>query len=95
MDKEQLTSHLRGEAEQEIGAIIVDLARQAWEYNRPQVTRFFDPYERRVAQSVLAGIPEVASLAFGGYKQAERARMVIYPQFSSRRRLHRLSLCSR
>lgn len=81
MDKEQLTSHLRGEAEQEIGAIIVDLARQAWEYNWPQVTRFFDPYERRVAQSVLAGIPEVASLAFGGYKQAERARMVIYPQF--------------
>lgn len=81
MDKEQLTAHLRGEAEQEIGAIIADLARQAWDHNRPQVTRFFDPYERRVAQSVLAGIPEVAALTFGGYNRAERARMVIYPQF--------------
>lgn len=81
MDKEQLTSHLRGEAEQELGAIIVDLAQRAWEHNRPQVTRFLDPYERRVAESVLAGIPEAAALTFGGYKRAERARMVIYPQF--------------
>ena len=81
MDKEQLISHLKGEEELAVGSTIVDLARQAWDHNRPQVTRFFDPYERRVAQSVLAGIPEVGSLVFGGYKKAERARMVIYPQF--------------
>ncbi len=81
MDKEKLTSHLKGEEEYAIGSTVVDLARQAWDHNRPQTTRFFDPYERRVAQSVLAGIPEVGYLTFGGYKQAERARMVIYPQF--------------
>lgn len=81
MNNEQLLGHLRGEDEQILGRHILDLARQAWDTNRPQTTDFFDPYERKVAQSVLGSIPEVGSLYQGGYKQAERARLIIYPQF--------------
>ena len=81
MNKEQLTAHLQGEEEQTIGALVVDLAKLAWNTNRPQVTDFYDPYERKVAKSVLAGIPEVGTLHMGGYKKAERARLLIYPQF--------------
>jgi RNA-binding protein YlmH len=80
LNKEQLLGHLRGE-EQILGRHVLDVARQAWETNRPQTTDFYDPYERRVAQSVLGSIPEVGSLYQGGYKKAERARLVIYPQF--------------
>jgi len=81
LDKEQLLGHLRGAAEQTLGRHILDLARQAWETNRPQRTDFYDPYERKVAQSVLGGIPEVGYMQQGGYKKAERARLVIYPGF--------------
>ncbi len=81
MDKQKLLSHLQGENEEAVGRIVVEAARLAWETNRSQVTDFFDPYEQRVAKSVLSGIPEVAYLAFGGYRKAERARLVVYPQF--------------
>lgn len=81
MNKEQLLGHLRGEEERSLGSHILDLARLAWDTNRPQVSDFLDPYERKVAESVLARIPEVDALHQGGYKNAERARLVIYPQF--------------
>lgn len=81
MDKERLTSHLRGDDELAIGAHIIDSAERAWQTNRPQITDFYDPYQVKVAKSVLDGIGEVASLFFGGYKRAERVRLVIYPQF--------------
>ncbi len=80
LDKEQLLGHLQGEEERKIGGHVLDLARLAWETNKPpQVTDFYDPYQRRVARSVLGGLPEVGVLPQGGYKQAERARLVIYP----------------
>lgn len=81
MNKAQLLGHLQGENEEVIGSHVFDLARIAWESNRPQITDFYDPYERKVAQSVLGGMPEVGVIHQGGYKQAERARLVIYPQF--------------
>ncbi len=81
MNKKQLLGHLRGENEEVIGSHVLDLAKIAWETNRPQTTDFYDPYERKIAQSVLGGIPEVGVLYQGGYKQAERTRLIIYPQF--------------
>ncbi len=81
MNKEQLLGHLKGADEQILGRHVLDLAKMAWDTNRPQTTDFYDPYERKVAQSVLGSIPEVGSLYQGGYKKAERARLVIYPQF--------------
>ncbi|MDI9442082.1 MAG: photosystem II S4 domain protein [Firmicutes bacterium] len=81
MDKERLLSHLRGEDERRIGDHVLGLAKLAWETNKPQVTDFYDPYQQQVARSVLGSIPEVGVLVQGGYKQAERARLVVYPQF--------------
>jgi len=81
LDKERLFSHLRGEDERRIGDHVLGLAKLAWETNKPQVTDFYDPYQQQVARSVLGSIPEVGVLVQGGYKQAERARLVVYPQF--------------
>lgn len=72
-------SHLRSEDEQSIGIQVIDSAELAWQQNRPQITDFFDPHQAKAAASVLNSIPEAAFLRFGGYKQAERNRFVIYP----------------
>ena len=81
MNYEELLGHLRGEEEQSLGRHILDLAHRAWDTNRPQTTDFYDPYQRQVAQSVLGSIAEVGVLHQGGYKKAERARLILYPQF--------------
>ncbi|HHY09284.1 MAG TPA: photosystem II S4 domain protein, partial [Firmicutes bacterium] len=81
MNKEESLGHLRGEQEKLIGALVYDLAQLAWETNRPQATDFLDPYERKVARSVLGGLPEIGFFKAGGYKKAERARLMIYPQY--------------
>jgi photosystem II S4 domain protein len=81
VDKDKLIAHLQGELEKEIGIRTIDAAELAWKTNRPQITDFYDPYEQKVARSVLSAFVEVNVLTFGGYRQAERARLVIYPQF--------------
>lgn len=81
MERKQLISHLQGEKEQSIGRMMVDAAELTWKTNRPQTTDFYDPFERKVARSVLSAIPEVNVVIFGGYRQAERARLVVVPQF--------------
>lgn len=74
-------SHLQGEREIEIATLAIDAAELAWKTNREQVTSFLDPHEQKVAKSVLSGAPEVSVLSFGGYRQAERNRLVVVPQF--------------
>ncbi|HKM17091.1 MAG: photosystem II S4 domain protein [Firmicutes bacterium] len=81
MDRERLIAHLKGEQERQIGIRVIDAAELAWKLNRPQITDFYDPYEQKVAKSVLSAIAEVGVMAFGGYNRAERSRLVIYPQF--------------
>lgn len=81
MDRERLMSHLKGEQERQIGIRVIDAAELAWKINRPQFTDFYDPYEQKVAKSVLAAVPEVGVMEFGGYARAERARLAVYPQF--------------
>ncbi|NLJ80718.1 MAG: photosystem II S4 domain protein [Firmicutes bacterium] len=81
MDNDHLLQHLEGEKELALGRKAIDLARRSAQVNKPQATDFLDPYERKVAKSVLGSFPEVGVLHFGGYKKAERARVLIYPRF--------------
>lgn len=81
MDRQKLMSHLQGDRELEIGTLAIDAAELAWKTNREQVTDFMDPYEQKLAKSVLSGIPEVSVMSFGGHRQAERNRLVVVPQF--------------
>ncbi len=81
MDRQRLTSHLIDDAEIDIGFAVIDAADLAWKTNQVQVTDFYDPHAQKVAKSVLSAIPEVNVLTYGGYRQAERNRLVIAPQF--------------
>ena len=73
-------SHLQGGDERAIGVEVIDGAELAWKTNQPQTTDFYDPHQVKVAKSILDSVPEVSFLSFGGYRQAERNRLVIYPQ---------------
>lgn len=81
MDRQKLIAHLVDDNEKCIGLAVTDAAKLAWKTNHVQVTGFYDPHEQKVAKSVLSLIPEVNVLTFGGYRQAERSRLVITPQF--------------
>ncbi|NMB39162.1 MAG: photosystem II S4 domain protein [Firmicutes bacterium] len=81
MDRQRLTAHLVDDHEKSIALAVIDAAELAWKTNHVQVTCFYDPYEQKVAKSVLSLIPEVNVLTFGGYRRAERNRLAITPQF--------------
>ncbi len=83
LDKEQLLGHLQGEEERKIGGHVLDLARLAWETNKPpQVTDFYDPYQRRVARSVLGGAARGGRAAAGRLQTGGKSTVGhLSPQF--------------
>lgn len=46
-----------------------------------QYTDFFDPYERRLAKSILNQFSDIAYKELGGIKEAERKVILIYPDY--------------
>ncbi|MGI6083793.1 MAG: photosystem II S4 domain protein, partial [Limnochordia bacterium] len=79
-DRERLLSHLEGKEERLLGARIADLAERALIDDTPQASDFLDPRERQIAQGVLGGMPAVRARGYGGFPQAERQRLLIYPE---------------
>ena len=47
----------------------------------PAATDFLDPGEKAFLKDLLHYLPEIKTLFFGGYYQAERERMVLVPAF--------------
>lgn len=62
-------------------AQVNDLAEKALRDQEPQWTDFLDPPDREQVQAVLSWNQRVRFSSFGGYAQAERRRMVIYPDY--------------
>ena len=46
-----------------------------------QSTDFMDPYERRLSRSILNQFSEISYKEIGGFKEAERKIMLIYPDY--------------
>lgn len=78
--RESLLAHLQGE-ERFLGGHLLDLAERALAQERPLATPFLDPAEMAVVTGVLSGIPELRWQVDGGIPQAERARLVLYPEY--------------
>jgi len=62
-------------------ARINELAERSLREQQPQWTDFLDPAEREEAEASLKWITGVRFNSFGGYSQAERRRLVIYPDY--------------
>ena len=79
-NKERLLSHLEGKEERLLGARIVDLAERAMIDDTPHASDFLDPRDRQIAQGVLGCIPAIRARGYGGFPEAERQRLLIYPE---------------
>lgn len=81
MDKERLLSHLVTDDERIVGSRAIDAASGALRDGKPKATTFLDPLEREVATGVLGSILEVRFRSYGGFRSAERQRLVVYPEY--------------
>lgn len=80
MERERLLSHLSGEDRMEM-ARVLDAVERSLKHVVPAWTNFFDPRLRELAGEILRQVPTVKSLAYGGYRGAERQRLVVIPSF--------------
>lgn len=81
MEKSKLLSHLTEPEERRLGARIVELAERALRDETAVTTDFLDPREREVATGILGAMKSLHFRSFGGYRRAERQRIVLYPEF--------------
>ncbi|NLY90978.1 MAG: photosystem II S4 domain protein [Firmicutes bacterium] len=80
MDKERILAPLEGE-DRLLAARLLDQVELAVKKAAPVATDFLDPRERGLCSEILHYLPEVKALSFGGYRGAERQRMVVIPGF--------------
>ncbi|NLV91303.1 MAG: photosystem II S4 domain protein [Firmicutes bacterium] len=80
-DRERLLSHLSDPEERELGSRVIDLAEQVYRNNDPRFTDFLDPRGVDIAVGILRGIQGLAYFSSGGYREAERRILAIYPDY--------------
>jgi RNA-binding protein YlmH len=80
MDRERFLAPLE-EGDRALAARVLDQVELALKKTEPVATDFFDPRERELVDEILHYLPEVKKLNYGGYRGAERQRMVIVPAF--------------
>jgi len=80
-DKEKLLSHLHREDDRKLGDFVLDKIEKVLERKSIERTNFLNPYQRKVALGLIEQINGVNHLTEGGYKKAERQRIVIFPDY--------------
>lgn len=81
LDRQHLLGHLTGDDERLVGARALDAVQACLAQGEPVATDFLDPHARQIAMGVLGALVGVAVRAYGGYPQAERQRLVVYPDY--------------
>ncbi len=79
--RDELLNAATSPEDREILARALDMGSAVLKTNRPRVTDFHDPFSCGLIMRAAASIPGLAAAADGGYPGAERARVVIYPDF--------------
>jgi len=81
LDREKLTAHLHHEEEQLLGGHILDKLEMVLKRKSTEVTNFLNPYECEIASGIIQQIAEINYLVDGGYPEAERKRISIFPDY--------------
>ncbi|MBM7855244.1 photosystem II S4 domain protein [Desulfohalotomaculum tongense] len=81
IDREKLLNSYAGTEERALLARAIDLAEKVLKNHRPLVTDFYDPYHTGLVFSLLNPISDIEITADGGYPDAERTRVIIYPDY--------------
>lgn len=81
LDRERLTSHLHREEDQLMAGYILDKIEMVIKRKSNEASNFLNPYQTEIAVELAKQIYEVNYLIDGGYKGAERKRIVVFPEY--------------
>lgn len=80
-DQEKLLNHLHREEDRIIASHLLDKCEQVLKYHKTQATDFFNPYQLKIALPIIEQIADLNFKKEGGYPQAERKRITIFPEY--------------
>lgn len=81
IDKELLTKHIKNNEERQWVMKTLSKVASVCKSHTIKCTDFYDPYQIAVCEPILNQILEVKYLIAGGYAQAERKVIIIYPEY--------------
>lgn len=80
-DKESYLKHLKREEDISLGKRIVDIANRVLKSHDVMTTSFLDPHQINIAKGILNAFDGVDYIIEGGYNDAERNIIVVYPEY--------------
>lgn len=80
-EQEKLLNHLQTEEDRLLGSHVLDKCEMVLKYHKAQATDFLNPYQQDIAKNIIEQLSEINYKLEGGYKGAERKRVVIFPEY--------------
>lgn len=81
LDKDSLTNHINDAEQLEAMNKLIDKVSICLKNYSVEFTDFLDPYQRKLSESILNRIPDISYSFEGGYEEAERKSIIIYPDY--------------
>ena len=80
IDKEELLARFQDE-EKIVLDKVLDKVEESLRMHQPVFTKFLNPHHLHLAQEMLEQVRDLKYLLYGGYKQAERQRLGVMPDY--------------
>lgn len=81
LDKEKYIIHMKGRSQIINTRRVLDKIEIVLNRHTIESTDFMDPYERKLAKSILSQFMDISYKEFGGLDNSERKTIVIYPDY--------------
>lgn len=81
INREQILQHIKDEQLKLILIRVLDKAEGVLKRHEVKTTDFLTPAQAKHAKQILAGIDDISFIVAGGYADAERVLIVIYPDY--------------
>ncbi|MCT4621365.1 MAG: YlmH/Sll1252 family protein [Marinisporobacter sp.] len=81
IDKENLIKHIKNTEERYVVMKVLNKVESVLKNHTICTTDFYDPYQTSLCVPLLDQIRDINYIVTGGYKEAERRVMIIYPEY--------------
>ncbi len=81
LDRNKYISHIKDIDKQQLMKRVIDKIEKVLNSYTIESTDFLDPYERRLAKSILNSFDDLKYIEDGGLKDAERKIIIIFPSY--------------
>ena len=79
MEREKIVQRFEQDVERITAGMVLDRISLVEKTGQSQTSDFFDPFQQRTADRVLHYFKDLKSVIWGGFAEAERARLLVYP----------------